>query len=519
MNIANDLREIVGALQGAFSTGRQQTTLDKGVMAELQKFGIGSTMQPYDLAEYAVFLQPTFSPIRNTTTRLRRRGRNFQAKSVTNVDSGNVSGIATEGQLSSALTTQFADVTSYFMSYGVSSDPVTMEQLFAGEGDDGNFSIDSRAVAVANLLKGMFIKEERLMIGGVGSTQQVYAVNNAPVNGINLTFGGAMGNAPAGGTLTASATGGTIGASASVYLQYVAVSSLAIATGMPTNQGKIPYGTTQAGQSLPAPTLNVTTSTGTTNSVVFTPPNYPGPVPVIAWVAYVGTASGGPFYYAGYTTGAPLTITAIPTSGQQVPTTDQTASVGTGPNGLNGSFNGILSWLYATNSNATVKAINGALTLSAVNEAFASAFDTAFANPDVFYVSAHDVQTLTSLLIGNNTGQPYWFAAQQGSDQGNLTANFRVSNFLNPVTQKIMPVDVHAYLPQGTMMALTNQLPDWYVGNNVPDVWTWAGSMDYLEIDYQPTASNVQWISEIRNFGALHCFLPSQNIVINGISA
>ncbi|MFB5193066.1 SU10 major capsid protein [Alicyclobacillus fastidiosus] len=519
-NIAADIREVVSALQGFFASP-QQATLDKDVMADLAKFGISSGMQPYDLAEYAVFLQPTFSPLRNMIPRIRRRGRNFEAKSVTNVDVNNVSGIATEGQLAPAIATQFADVTTYFMSYGISSDPVTMEQLFAGEGNNGDFSIDSRAVAVANLLKGLFIKEERLFLGGVGSTQQVFTVNNGPVNGINLTFGGAMGNAPAGGTLTTGTTGGTIPASTTVYALYTAVSAFAIPTGMPTNQGAIAYSKTTAGQSLPQTAqLSVETgSGGGTNTVVFTPPAYTGPVPVIGWVLYLGASANGPFYFAGFTTGAPLTVTSVPTNGLQAPTIDQTASVGSGPNGLNGSFNGILSWIFAQGSNATIQAVNGTLTLDDVNTAFSNAFTNQFANPDHLYCSALDIQTLTKLLTGNNGGQPYWFAAQQGNAQGEMTANFRVSRYLNPVTSKIIPVDVHAYLPQGIMLGITEQLPDWYVGNNVPDVWTWVGAMDYLEIDYQPISSNPQWISEIRNFGALHCFLPSQNLAITGINA
>ncbi len=75
-----------------------------------------------------------------------------------------MSGIATEGQLAPAIATQFVDVTTYFMSHGVSSDPVTMEQLFAGEGGNREFSIDSR-----NLLKATLVKEERLFLGGLGA--------------------------------------------------------------------------------------------------------------------------------------------------------------------------------------------------------------------------------------------------------------------------------------------------------------------------------------------------------------
>jgi hypothetical protein len=521
MRVAADTWEIVRALQGAYGGEGlpQPDGYAKGVLADIAKtFGISSSMQPYDLAEYAAFLQPVFSPLRNKINRVRRQGKNFEAKSVTNVDTGNVSGIATEGQLAPAVTTQFADVTTYFTPYGASSDPVTLEQLFAGEGENGDFSIDSRAVAVANLLKAVFLKEERLFLGGVGSNQQIVAINNAPVNGMNFTIGGAVGNAPAGGVLTNAATGGTIPAG-TVYAQYCAVTAFAIPAGMPTNAGSVAYGQTQQGQSLPQSAVLSTTTTGSTSTVTFTPPVGPfPPFPIIGWALYLGTASGGPFYYAGFTPGASITVTALPSSGQQPPTTDHSAATGSGPNGLNGSPNGILAWAFGSNSGATVQQLNGALSLAAINGLLSDMFYSGFANPDSLWFSAQDMQSYTPLVVANAGGEPYFFAATQGAAQGRVTEGFRIARKINPVTSKELVVDVHAYLPQGTALALTDQLPDWYIGNNVPDVWSWVGAMDYMELDYQPTAANVQWISEIRCFGGLHCFLPSQQGVLAGIS-
>ncbi|WDL96940.1 hypothetical protein [Alicyclobacillus sp. ALC3] len=523
-SVPQELWETVEALKGVFAA-QDGAALSNDQMDLITKtFGVDSGFHPYDLAPVAMYLQPVFSPLRNRMPRLHLQGTNMEFKSVLNVDTNNVSGIVAEGKLAPAIATQFADVTTHFKAYGVSSDPVTFEQLYVGAGKAADFNVDSRAIAAANLLKAMFIKEERLMLAGVGSQQQIITSTGSPDNGFAFTIGGAMGNAPDGGSLAAVTTGGQIPASTAVYGVYSAVSSYAVPTGMATNSGLITPTTTQFGQSKPNQTaMSATTGSGTsTNALTFTPPSYSGPLPVLGWVLYLGTNSNGPFYAAGYTTGAPLTVTSVPTSGQQAPTTDTSAGTvangGTGSS-VEGSMNGVLAWIYGTGSQATIKQVNGQPTLATYQNAFTDAFDNAFADPDEFWLNSKDLLFLTGLLTGNNSGQPYWFAAQQGSDQGNMTAGFRVSRFMNPTTSKIMPVNVHAYLPQGTSIALTTELPAWYVGNNVPDVWTWGGAMDYLEVDYQPTANNKQWISEIECVGAIHCFLPSQNILWSGLSA
>lgn len=522
-SVPAEIRETVEVLKGIFGMPNQSGYNSEQLDFIAKTFGISSGFQPYDLSAVAYYLQPVFSPFRNRTPRLHLQGKNMEFKSVTNVDTNDVPGTVAEGQIAAAIATQFADVTTYFKAYGASSDPVTFEELYAGAGKSGDFNIDARAVAVANLLKAVFIKEERMMLGGVGSAAQVATINTAPQNGLNFTIGGPMGNAPAGGALAANATGGTIPASTTVYAQYVGVSSVAIATGMPTNSGVIPFTKTNAGQSLPqTAVISATTGTGSTNSVTFTPPSYSGPVPVLGWALFLGAASGGPFYIAAFTTGAPVTVGAVPTTGLNPPTTDNTAvtsvSGGTGST-VEGMMNGILPWLYGTNSGATIQQVNGAWSKASVDTAFLNAFNGSFADPDEFWVNALDLGTLTDLLIGQNTGQPYWFAANAGNAQADMVGGFRVSRYLNPATGRIMPVNVHAYLPQGTAIALTSQLPPWYVGNNVPDTWVWGGSMDYLEVDYQPTANRKQWISEIECVGAIHCFLPSQNIVWSGITA
>ncbi len=518
-SVAAELFDTVQALKGVFGSGTDFSNEQIDFIAKT--FGISSGFQPYDLSAAAYYLQPVFSPFRNRMPRLHLQGRNMEFKSVTNVDTGDASGVMGEGLAPASIATQFADVTTQFKAYGLRSDPVTFEELYAAVGKAGDFNVDARAVAVANLLKALFVKEERLILGGVGATAQVSTSGAAPANGLNFTIGGAMGNAPAGGSLAASTTGGSIAASTAVYGYYTAVTACAIPTGMPTTSGSLAYATSNAGESLPQSSeMSVTTGSGTsTNSLTFTPPNYSGPAPVIGWKLYLGAT--GAEKYAGFTTGAPLVITAVPSTGATVPSADSSAvtsvSGGTGSS-VEGMFNGILAWLYGTGSGATIQQVNGAITLAAINAALSSAFATAFADPDALWVAAQDMPKFTSIVIGNSSGQPYFFAAPQGDAQGDVTGNFKVARYLNPVTGKRMPVNVHAYLPQGTALALTDQLPPWYVGNNVPDVWVWGGNMDYLELDLQPSPNYRKFVTDLQCVGAIHCFLPSQNVVLSGIA-
>lgn len=528
--VTEDLWATVESLKGVFGAGTEAQSWNSEQLAYIAKtFGINSGFQPYDLSQTAYYFQPVFCPLRNRLPRLHLQGVNMELKSVTNVNMNNASMLMAEGVMATGLTTQFADVSTYFKAYGLSSDPATFEQLYAAVARQGDFSVDTRAVAAANLLKAVFLGEERLMLGAVGASTQVSFANSSPDNGLNFTIGGLVGNAPAGGAVVGTqATGGSFTASATVYVKYTLVTSNAIPNGMPANGGTIPYATSNAGESLPQTAEISVALTGAQNAVIFTPPSYSGPAPVIGWKVYTATASGSE-KYSGFTTGAPLTILTAG-SGANPPATDNSATPNasgiTGHTGssVEGYFNGILPWLWATTSNigtqgqAIIQQINGAMTLDAIQDGFATAFSTGFADPEELWFNSTDIKTLTNLLIGNNSGQPYWFAANQGAAQGDLVGGFKVGRFMNPVTGRIMPVSVHAYLPQGTAMALAIQLPAWFPGNNVPSVWTWGGNMDYLQVDYQPTPTTKQWISEIECVGAIHCFLPSQNIVFSGIS-
>jgi hypothetical protein len=101
---------------------------------------------------------------------------------------------------------------------------------------------------------------------------------------------------------------------------------------------------------------------------------------------------------------------------------------------------------------------------------------------------------------------------QPDGSQAAAVGNYRVSKLANGVTGTIVDVRVHPTLPQGMMLALTNQMPAWYPASDIPSVWSFELPFDYLELDYPPTSP--MFPIEVRNSGALLCYLP----IVNGVA-
>ena len=469
-----ELRETVSMLKGVWADPDAR----KGVSPDLAKtFGLSSGFQPYNLAPYAVILQPVFSPIRNKLSRQKRQGKNFEFKSITAVDTSGQTGVALEGQVAGQITTQTADVTIGFESYGLASDPVTYEQMWAGEGRPGDFSVDSRALAVANLLKAVMIAEEKLILFGLGAANQITSSG-----GQSWTFGGLVGNAA-----TPAIAAGTSGSlTGTVYVKTTQV------TGM--------------GESLPSNAVSNNFGTASNGSLTVTPA-LKSNTPVLKYNVYAST-DGTNFKLQGSTNGAPYALTSFNSGGAAPPTADASGSTS--------AFAGIWSYLFAAGSGAALNNVAGQLTsLDPINVVLENIWNNAFGDPDDVWMNAHEVRTISKLLVGS--GSPYYLTYDDAG-QRDVVGNARVSRILNPVTSKVMPVNVHAYIPQGNVLVTSTALPAWYVGNNVPSVWGMELTQDYIEIDYEPTRAAPTWQSEIRCYGGLSCYVPSVNGLAYGIA-
>jgi hypothetical protein len=481
-NVPAELAETIQMLQaGIWANDRGRKTM----LPDLQKtFNLASGFQPYDLSPLAFILTPTFSPFRNLTPRNQRQGSNYEFKAITALDTGNASIVATEGVLANAITTQFADVTTKFVPYGLSSDPVTWEQQMAGEGrDPGAFNVDSRALATANLLKQVMIQEEKQMWWGVGASTQIVGANSGADDGDNWTVGGAVGTGTA-PTLAAGTSGTMTG---TVY----------VVTTQVTGQG----------EGIVSSAASNNFGTPTNGSLTITP-NLKAGTYALNFKVYAST-NGTNYYYQGTTNGAPFTLKSVSTGGAIPPTVDNSYS--------SGAFSGVYSYVFGSNTGGQTSNVAGVLSsMSPINTLLQNLWVNSYADPDGAWCHANEIETISTFLVGS--GQPYYFTYQD-SGQRDIVANARASRILNPYTQKVFPLNVHAYWTQGSIAFISNQVPAWYVGANIPGVWAQELTADYTEIDYPPISTQPTWLSEIRCYGALSCYIPKVNGVLWGIES
>lgn len=471
MAITQDIQQTMDVLKSILQDGGSVVTPDIA-----KDINVASGLQMYNLEPAAKVLTPVFSPIRNKLPRKKGIGKAVEFKAVTDVDTSGQSGVAVEGTLSNAVTTGLADVITSYRSYGLSSDPVTFEAEWAAEG----YGTKPRELAIANLLKAVMRAEEKLILFGQGSPGQI------TTSGTNSwTFGGLVGAAPQPVLAGATVSGGSL-ASATTY--YVKVT---VVTGM--------------GESLPSAVTSL--SPGGSNNALTVTPVYPTGIPALSFKIYASTASGGPFYYAGTTNGAPFNLTSIPGSGAQPPATDNS--------GNTNSFNGIFSYLFAQGSGAQITKLGGALnSVAPINTLLQNMFDNAAADPSDMYVSSKESTTITNLVLGaSNT--PYFLTVD---NQNAATANYRVARFVNPITGSEIKITVHKYMPQGNILVMSHELPEWYVGSEVEAPFQMSLVQDYTQVDYPPTSATPKWISEIRCFGALQGYIPAVHGAIVGIS-
>lgn len=96
----------------------------------------------------------------------------------------------------------------------------------------------------------------------------------------------------------------------------------------------------------------------------------------------------------------------------------------------------------------------GKLALADVDNLLAGMYLQAAGDPDYIIMNPLDNVRLTNLVVG--AGQlRYVVQAGNSADQGQLTAQYRVSRYLNKSTGKELPIILDRYCPQGYMVFLT----------------------------------------------------------------
>jgi hypothetical protein len=251
-----------------------------------------------------------------------------------------------------------------------------------------------------------------------------------------------------------------------------------------------------------------------------------------------------------------FTLTSLTTSGTLAPTSNTAISyVSTAHPGQPLMFNGLMALIfsagnqtYTGQSNAggtptsaysaagqslnvvTMTGLNpmgptvlqpaspaGTLALNDFYALFAGMYYNALAKPNRLAVSGYDAITLAN-LFQSQAGTRFVVDLSKPEVLQNITYGARIGRILNPIANNVVQIEVWPYLPQGTILALSDALP-WPVPNFTGRTMEVRVNQDYRGFDFPPTAQYQKWafadyvdetlkLNFLGGFGAITGIMP-----------
>jgi hypothetical protein len=463
----------------------ETVTLVREAMSDATRAITTSTgLTGYELERPAKVIVPVVTPLVNMLPR--RRGAGVDVvhwKAITSFDTARNWGTLAEGALPSQVSYAVAPMQNTVQTIGLMNQ-VSFQAQWRGR----SLESDVRARRIAELLYQLKMTEERWILGASESLM----VPPAP-------------------TLTLSATGGAL-AAATYWVKVTAKNAQGETTGSAARSA---------------------TTTGTTSTLaitIYTVPNatqynvYIGtgatqPADSAMWLQASLSGANAPQPAIGATVTLSDGLTTMP-SGEvnpgiltvtlaAAPATTGTAlssiSANTARTFVDGSGNPLMWDGLIAQALLNASAANGAtlgaqvaqpadptgkLALSDIDNLLASMYLQAAGDPDVIVMNPLDNVRLTNLVVG--AGQlRYVVQAGESADQGQLTAQYRVTRYLNKSTGKEMPIIIDRYCPQGhiVFLPLTTPFPTPEVTNAV-EVET---NQEYWGVDFALTDSNFKF--------------------------
>lgn len=459
----------------------------------------------YDLQAPAKNLFPVLTPIRNKIPRVAGNGgtaTNWIA--VTAINTARLRGFVPEGGRNGTVTLTATPKSAAYKSHGL-EDSVTFEAELSAV----NFE-DIRATTAQRLLWSAMIEEE---IADLGANYSL-ALTTCPTP-----------------SLTTASTTGTIGAGTyKVYCVALTMhgylASAVNATGVPGLVSVTdPLGTTftyGSGASQVSAAATTAALTGATNVISAYVTAVNG---ATAYAWYVDDGASGAATLQSITTINSVKWTSLTTTNQAL------ASVHSSDHSTNQyAFDGILSQAFTASSGAYIKTMatgtpgtgtgltsDSAGGITEIDEMLVSMWNNYKLGPTVIYVNAQEAVNISKKILGAS-GANYRFVTDNPSPNlGNLTGGARVMRYVNKVglTGRVeIPIEIHPYLPAGTLLALTESLP--YPMPNVANPWEMKVRRDYYQMEW-PLRSR-KYESGVYFDGVLAGYFPPSVGIITNIA-
>jgi hypothetical protein len=263
-------------------------------------------------------------------------------------------------------------------------------------------------------------------------------------------------------------------------------------------------------------TVATSVATGAGTSLDLSCAAVPG---AFAYNWYSGTAASGAVYFNAQTTVPFYNLKVKATAATNPPNTSNETA-----NSL--QFDGIATQAaLATSANFTDQA-NASFTsgIGSVNE-IDTALETMFrvqkVAPSLMVVSGHEASTIRNLVLAAGTAYTSMRFNTDIGPEGQIRAGSIFMEYTNPFFPG-MPIEVlaHPYMPQGTMLIITEKLPPWYPNANIGTTWAVDTRREFYSIEYAIATSSGRtkpigvYVEEV-----LKGYFPLGTAVISGIGA
>ncbi len=476
-----------------------------GTIAKADTIGQATGLLWYDLRPVVQLLYP-FKELIPEISRLPRvsadGGNAFHWKRITAVNPGAIALGVSEGNRGGRIAITEQDQQASYKTLGLESS-VTFEARLGAE----NLTPDALGVAVQSTLRSVMIGEEQALILGNASTP----LGQTPTP--TLAAGGSAGSWAAG----------------TAYVACVALSGYGWLNTTPwnggTGTGGVPGQITKnnadgsadvfgGGSAKPSAAASVTVSAN--QSVTATVAVVPG---AVAYAWFAGTASGA-LYFRGVsctnqvTLGGPGATTSQPLSALQVGGAYQDNSTNLLlPDGIlsqifGSVFGAAPGTAMAGNPNLpqnlslsaggsliyTAPAGNTGLTIAGTNIAefdavLRAAYDQYKLGFDRILMSAADIQNFMGTMLGQNAAASFRIFFDADAETGRIIAGRRVTSYLNKWFGNTLDIEVHPFLPPGTVLFWSDRTP-----------YELAGVANLLEAHVRQDYYQIQWPFQSRRY-------------------
>lgn len=443
----------------------------------------------FDLEAPSKKLFPRMTPLRNRIVRRKGIGTAHRFKKITGITGSGTAGLGLiRPGITDSTTTAFgsinylrgpkieyagADVSVPYKQFSM-SDSVPWSAQFSGQGFE-----DIRQLSQTSVLYASMLAEERLILGGRGTSSGFAGALAAPTNVAVTTD-------PASGSQTA-----VTGALANIWVKVTAESVW--------------------GESVLSAAA---TSAFTAGDVIeATWDDVPGATGYRVYVSTHATADPGDaarWFQARTGTNSILLQGALLTSGTAASTvTADTSAAAT-------DYDGILTYCMGPDS-GYVKRVNGALNGSNPGseffDAFAALWEAVKADPDEVLANGSDRKQLSDLLKTSSSSN-YRITIANTPDAHTAQLGALVNGLQNEVTGKMVDVTVHPWLPQGNMPIISWTLP--IPDTQVSEVWSMFNVQDYMAVQWPVS----QFSYEVSSYwyGTMINYAPAWNGAVCGVA-